>query len=1088
MSKKYRNKLKLKQIEYIINTDEYKAELKSVSADINNASKSAENEASIVSIFELELFSFIKDILGLKYYPEKEKAVNTERHISKGRIDSKIGALVIEFKHTSKLKSSKDKDKASSQLKDYLLGLDKKNKNDYFGVVTDGTQCKFIILESGVLNEGSFDIINVSHLDKIIRNIVLLEKVALTPENLVKDFCEDKDSLSKRLTICLYSTLKNKPTGRSLMLFNEWKELFRLAHDDKSKQKAIEERRLSLEKIVSNKIKGNEDEYLALYALQTTYAIIVKIIAFKVISKIRFNKSLIDFNKLSVSDFDTLRIQMNSLEEGAIFRSLGIGNLLEGDFFAWYSTDLQWDSNIGVLIQEIFKVLTNYEDKAIFESGENVNDLFKDLFMRIIPDKVRHSLGEFYTPPWLADKLISESINGLDKKDSWTAIDPCSGSGTFLTVLIKKVLEDTSGLSNKERLRQVLNRVKGIDLNPLAVLTARINYFINVSPLIDDTDNFEIPVYLGDSSYVPTITEIDNVPCVSYKIKTIKGYIHIDLPTSAVNDSLAFSQTMTSIESDIHNLDSSEITKKILNLVSAEQKKDEIIKKIDYLAEQFVELEKNDWNGIWARIVTNFLTTANLGKFDLIVGNPPWIDWRSLPEGYRERIKSICIERHLFSGDGMTGGINLNVCALISNVAAQNWLKDSGILAFLMPQSLIFQQTYEGFRDFYLENRKNLYLQKLIDWTQAGHPFKPVQHKFLTYFYSQKRVDYKKGIALTYYKKKPGNLLENYANVNDFNRVKQIFNIKDAIAGQPNENNTIFSYASDDIELGKFKQISGDSSYTGRQGIEFYPQELYLLKVDKDMPKYPDKVFVKNTQKKLSKYKIPQETFLLEKIYLQPLVKGVDIERFNLKKSDIIVPFPYDKVNTRSPISIKELSKKSKLLAEYFNKFKKLILQQTSYNDKIIGEKNNNEFYAIARTGDYTFAKYYVAFRDNTKWQSVVVSDIETPWGEFKRPQFQKHAVTICQDSTGSFITLQEAHFICAILNAPVAKSFILNSSDSRSFKIRPQLYIPKFDKLNKIHSSLSKLSIKAHENYNDKEKMNLIDNKLDDLVIKLKP
>ena len=91
------------QIESLINTNEYLQLLYELSNDIYRESLKAENEASIVSIFEIELFSFIKEVLGIKYYPEKEKQVNTQRHISKGRIDSKIGALIIEFKHTSKL-------------------------------------------------------------------------------------------------------------------------------------------------------------------------------------------------------------------------------------------------------------------------------------------------------------------------------------------------------------------------------------------------------------------------------------------------------------------------------------------------------------------------------------------------------------------------------------------------------------------------------------------------------------------------------------------------------------------------------------------------------------------------------------------------------------------------------------------------------------------------------------------------------------------------------------------------------------------------------------------------------------------------
>ena len=1088
MKREIKKKLKSKQVEFLRKSSEYLDALKDLCKDISEGSKSANNEASIESVFEIELFSFIKEVFDLKYYPEKEKSINTERHISKGRIDSKIGALVIEFKHTSKLRSQEHKKIASRQLENYLKGLHEKHNNDYFGVVTDGTQCKFIDFEKGICNEGAFEKLNSMHLDKIIKSIVLLEKVALTPENLVKDFCEpENNSLSKRLTLCLYSILKNESTDKSLMLFTEWKELFRLAHDDKSKQKAIEERHKSLEKVVAKKLKTNDEEYLVLYALQTTCAIIVKIIAYKVISKIRFSKSLIDFNQLSSANFNTLRLQMNSLEEGAIFRSLGIGNLLEGDFFAWYSSDQQWNDDVGKLVQEIFIILTQYEDKALFENGENVYDLFKDLFMKIIPDKVRHSLGEFYTPAWLADNLITESLKLSDNKHSWTALDPCAGSGTFLTILIKKVLEETKSLNNKKRLKNVLKRVKAIDLNPLAVLTSRINYFINISPLISENDSFEIPVYLGDSSYVPTKTQIDNVSCLSYKIKTIKGFIDIDLPFSAIANPEVFSQTMTSIEENIHNLDAKSIFEKLIKITAKSDRTDEIKSRLSTLSNQFVELEKNDWNGIWARIITNFLTTANLGKFDIIVGNPPWIDWKNLPEGYRERIKSICIDRHLFSGDSVTGGINLNVCALISNVAAQNWLKKDGVLSFLMPQSLIFQQTYEGFRKFQLDHNNRLYFQQLFDWTQAGHPFAPVQHKFLTFFLSSNKKDYKKGIPLKCFKKKKGIDLKQYQNTNNYSILQNIFLEKDILAGQVSQENTIFSYADTKKDLERYHKISGESYYKGREGIEFYPQEVFLLEVDHGMTISNEKIYVKNFQNKKSKYKIPQETFILEKTFLHPLVKGIDIERFHLKSSKFIVPFPYELENTRSPISRIELGKRSKLLAQYFNKFKKVIEAQTSYNEKIIGRKHNNEFYALARVGAYSFAEHYVAFRDNTKWQAVVVSSIKTPWGELKRPQFQNHAVSISQTADGNYITENEAHFICSVLNAPTTKKFILNSSDSRSFKIKPQIYIPKYDESNHIHKALSDLSIKAHDFHNNKEEMEVIDKKLDELAMQLK-
>lgn len=57
----------------------------------------------------------------------------------------------------------------------------------------------------------------------------------------------------------------------------------------------------------------------------------------------------------------------------------------------------------------------------------------------------------------------------------WKGLDPCCGSGTFITVMIDKILEETKDESKEKQLHEVLTRVKGIDLNPVAVLTARVN-------------------------------------------------------------------------------------------------------------------------------------------------------------------------------------------------------------------------------------------------------------------------------------------------------------------------------------------------------------------------------------------------------------------------------------------------------------------------------------------------------------------------------------------------------------------------------------------------------------------------------------
>ena len=1004
-------------------------------------------------------------------------------------MDSRLGALVIEYKHHTKLASMKDQLSASKQISEYMVTLCDESNQQVIGFVTDGFRAKFIT-NSPLTGSSStsFDELSEVHIERLIRSIVLLEKTALTPENLVKDFCSE-NGVASNLSKILFEALTKKICDRSMMLFNEWKALFKLAHDDTSKQAAIEERRESLATSLNITINAgdNETEYKALYAIQTAYAIIVKIIAYKVITAVRSENSIISFSELATANADGIRTHLYRLEEGAIFRDIGFGNLLEGDFFAWYCTEKQWNSDIAECVKQVFSVLTEYEDNKIF-SGEDVHiqDLFKDLYMHVIPDKVRHSLGEFYTPPWLADNLVKRAVE-MAGTNGWKGLDPCCGSGTFVTVLMRRVLNDVKGKSRKSKLKAVLNRVKGIDLNPLAVLTSRINYFINISHLVGDDDEFEIPIYLGDSSYVPVHEMLGKVDCLSYEIQTIRAPIKITLPVSATNDSQLFSKSMTDIELHIKNQDEGNVAAILLELVKKSERTSEVTSSIKDLAFQLVELERNDWNGIWARIITNFLTTANIGKFELVVGNPPWIDWKNLPANYRERIKSLCIDHNMFSGDGITGGINLNVCALITNVAADNWLSNGGVLAFLMPENMIFQQSYEGFRKLQLSMGDRLYFQEFYDWTRSGHPFKPVQHKFLTYFLSSKVNDYSKGVPVTQFVKKTKSekgkviSLSECRNVMNYDDVSDLFDMVGRKALVPSKKNTSFAYADSASDVASYKKISGDSVYPGREGVEFYPQELFLLHL-KDRRSKVGEVFVDNYQNKKSKHKIAAATRLLETKYLYPLVKGSSIERFYVPPSEYYVPFPYDKnyEKGRKPVSKSTLSKNSPKLMKYFNDNKNVIEIQTNYNDRIIGKNNNSEFYAIARVGEYSHADCYVAFRDNTKWQAAVVEPVVTPWGEKKHPVFQNHAVTICEKPSGGFISMDEAHYICAILNAPVVCRFMMSSSDSRSFKIRPPIAIPEYDAENEKHIALSNLSKMAHTCHKDEVKMQEIDTELD--------
>ena len=1082
MDSRLLNNLNKKQYTAIVKSSEYRQLLTQMCQRIIKSAKNAPNEATIESYFDAELFTFFRYVfepIGFSYSPVKEKAIATKRHITKGRADTVFGAFIIEFKQPSALNNSNNQNDAVKQISEYLEGLDNENDTPLVGFISDGLKGCFVVKANGSIYSEPFQPLSFDVLDRIIQNIVSLGLTALNSKNLVDSFCNppENNGIAFELLSALYATLNNM-TDKTKMLYTEWKELFNLAHDDTSKQQAILERKASLGLLVGEHFSDNDNEYKALFALQTTYAIIIKIIAYRVVSQVRYNSSLADFHTLKLQSSDALRVHLAELEDGAIFRGYGIANLLEGDFFSWYSTPEQWTSEIAKKITHIFEILSLYADKAVLNKTERSQDFFKALYEVMMPSAVRHSLGEYYTKKWLARKVVDDALE-LAEVSEWRGIDPCCGSGTFVTVMIDKIHHQLQDTDDDAILDAILRRVKGIDLNPVAVLTARVNYFINISHLIHDNREIEIPIYLGDSSYFPKKIIFDGVNCLEYSISTLQQPINIIVPESIVKDSLSFSKAMTNVELYVKNEDIQSAYDGLLTLVNKSDATDLIKEKLLELATELVELERKGWNGIWARIISNFLTTANLGKFDIIVGNPPWVDWKSLPSGYRERIKALCISRKLFSGDRLVGGINLNICALITNVSAENWLNETGILAFLMPEPLVFQQSYEGFRNLFLSDDKKLYFCKFTNWKKSGHPFKPVTQKFLTFFISQKPQNYSNGIETDWYVLNAGKNIDEIEELD----LSDYYTKKTTIMATCHNKKNVFSHIENTEQLENFKTIAGTSHYIGREGIEFYPQELMVFTLS-GLPGTKTCTALKNIQVKKSKYRVPQRDVLLETEFLHPLIKGVDVQPFHVNIMGNIVPFPYNANVPRVPINIMELSKRAPLLARFYQTHKKLLLAQTGYSERIIGTEG--EFYALARVGAYSFAENFVVFRDNTKWGAAVISNIDTSWGGTKRPLFQNHAVSICEDINGNFITLDEAHFICGILNSPLATQYTIQSSDSRSFPIRPRVKIPKYNPRDKIHSQIVSLSKDAHENYNVPTVIEKILLKVDKLYLNL--
>ena len=1053
-----KNALRRKLLNVALTSTEFQSTLVEAAAEIRSLAEPSATEATIEGGFERVMYAHLREI-GLKFHPVKEQTVAFRRHVTRGRMDSRLGALVIEYKRPSLLRSQVQIEDALSQLERYVIALSEESDAPFIGLLTNGLAVVEVRACAGVITSTSgVEQLDANTLLRITRQFVSLALAALTPSNLVRDFCGsgESDGILFETARILYHILSSGIQRKTEMLFLEWEEMFRLAHDDQSQQRRIEERRAALASLFEIDIHDATDEYRALFALHTAYAIVLKFVAYRTVSDIHLGQPTRDYRSLTTTSDRALRSFCSELEDGEVFRVLGITNLLEGDFFSWYCDIQQWTPALADSIRSIAKTLARYEEIDQVFSERGAPDLFRDLYQAAVPRVVRSSFGEFYTPYWLADHVFEAAR----PTGEWRAIDPCCGSGTFVIAGITKVREEClrRGLDELQTLNQILSRVMAIDLNPLSVLTTRINYFIHISQLMpfQSTPAIVIPVFLSDAASIPDQVTIDGVDCITLELKTLKQPIKATLPTSLIQDTPLFMQVMIEFERHIKSQRLDAARRHLMDAVPPDDRSKGIQRVISELTHRLVELERRGWNGIWARILSNFVTTACLGRFTVVVGNPPWIDWKNLPAGYRERVKDLCLERGLFSGAGRTGGINLNICALIAYVSMTNWLDRNGRLAFLMPRELANQASYEGWRRLGGEWE----FLRFDDWSNAGHPFDPVKEDFMTFIVRRRRGNSTR-IPVQTFKKRQRNR-NSAATWSSLTEAMSQLEVRKQVAGQIVPGSTAFTLARNNQELDRFSLVSGFCEYIGREGIEFYPQELMLFHYIEPGPK-PGTVWLRNVQATKSKYRVQARRVLLETEFLHPLVKGPEIKPFDHLYSGLIVAFPYDEEDPSRPIAAQELHERSPLLLNYYMQSQEMLKLQTKFSDKIRGH-DPGEFYGLARTGRYSFAQTYVGFRDNTNWCAVVVQDGVMPWGERKRFLFQNHAVSICERHGGGFIDYEEAHFVCAILNAPIVQRFISATSDDRSYKIRPPVFVPEYEPGDVRHKSLVTLSIEAHE------------------------
>ncbi|MCM8781296.1 MAG: N-6 DNA methylase, partial [Candidatus Omnitrophica bacterium] len=795
------------------------------------------------------------------------------------------------------------------------------------------------------------------------------------------------------------------------------------------------------------------------FCLHTYYATFIKLLAVQVVQYYAMPKFGTDLKQATTFGGEKLKEYLKRIEEGGIFKELGISNFIEGDFFSWY-LDV-WNDDIYQALKLLISTLANYSLVTLDVDPDTTRDLLKKLYQQLMPRELRHNLGEYYTPDWLAERLLNMIEAGrFEGNPDKRILDPACGSGTFLVIAIKKIREYSwkKAISEEATLEKILSNVVGFDLNPLAVISARTNYLLALGDLLSyRKDEINIPVYLCDSIWTPQEGE-DLFGKGILKFNTSVG--PFSMPKSLVQARYIDILSNFLEEAVRLLLNREQFIERLCQRLPLNPKQDDKDIKVVYdLYEKLLNLERQGINGIWARIIKNAFAPLFVGEFDYVVGNPPWVNWENLPEEYRLETKPLWISYGLFPHGGMDtilGKGKKDISMIMTYVAMDKYLKRNGKLGFLITQS-IFKTSGagQGFRRFQLGDREPVQALYVDDMVELK-PFEGVGNR-TSIVILQKGRKTKYPVPYNFWVKKvKGVGIKDNLSLDEVTKIatyKQFYaepvDVNDPtspwITGRPKA-------------LKAVKKVLGKSDYVAHEGVNSGGANgVYWVEI---VDKRPDGLVVISNITEGAKKEVESIQAAIEPDLLYPLLRGRDVKRWKAEPSAYII-MAQDPIKRRG-ISESEMKTKYPKTYIYLKRFESVLRERAAFKRYFTRKDRSGRvietgpFYSMFDVSDYTFAPYKVV------WRYIATDFICSVAGSVdKKPVIPNEKLMLvgCNNE-------KEAHYLCGICNSSPSRFIVISYGVGTQLAphILENIRIPKFDPKNSLHLKLAELSEKANK------------------------
>lgn len=391
-------------------------------------------------------------------------------------------------------------------------------------------------------------------------------------------------------------------------------------------------------------------------------------------------------------DLSSGSVTPEALVSGEVFRQHDITGVVDPDFFDWPVVLDQGAAFVKSLSRRLSRFAWSKVD----------HDVLKVLYESVIDRETRHRLGEYYTPDWLAERIVSSVVDDpLEQR----VLDPACGSGTFLFWAVRHLLAaaDAVGMSNADAITRATSSIFGIDLHPVAVTLARVTYLLAIgTDRLQDRGALHIPVYLGDSiQYAQNTTVLAAGGITIHTTDGLEFFAQtLTFPESVVGDAARFDQLVDELATRASTRKAFTKPPGIKGILDRHGVPPADQPEVEQTFSVLCNLHDNNRNHIWGYYIRNlarpFEFSRSAGRVDRLVGNPPWLRYNAMPAVTQAEFKRLSQERGIWAAAHVVTSQDL--AGLFVVRAMELYLKQDGCFGFVMPAAALSRLQYAGFR------------------------------------------------------------------------------------------------------------------------------------------------------------------------------------------------------------------------------------------------------------------------------------------------------------------------------------------------------------------------------------------------------